>query len=141
MAERSAPTPGREIFLVDETGRAITHPDAQIMAEGADLSWFPPVQTLLSADPPEGISYGPMSDRWLAGVARVELTQCGVVSVRAAAEALAGDRLSRETVFIILWLAIVVFALLARRGALGLGAGVPARRPTPSLVGAAEATA
>ena len=41
----------------------------------------------------------------------------------------------------LLWLAIVVFALLARRGALGLGAGVPARRPTPTLVGAAEATA
>jgi heme A synthase len=40
-----------------------------------------------------------------------------------------------------LWLAIVVLALLARRGALGEGAGVPARRPAPTLVGAAEATA
>jgi PAS domain S-box-containing protein len=108
VAERSAPSPGREIFLVDERGRAITHPDAGIMAEGSDLSSLPPVQTLLTTEPPQGISYGSMADRQLGGVARLESNRWGVVSVRSAAEALAGDRNSRETVFIILWLAIVL---------------------------------
>jgi PAS domain S-box-containing protein len=53
------------------------------------------------------MSYGSIADRQLAGTGRLESTPWGVISVRSAAEALAGDNASREAVLIILWLAIV----------------------------------
>jgi PAS domain S-box-containing protein len=107
VAERTPTPPGREIFLVDEQGRAITQPTNPIVSARPELSSLPPVRALLSDEQPQGMSYGSMADRQLAGTGRLEATLWGVISVRPAAEALAGDYASREAVLIILWLAIV----------------------------------
>lgn len=84
-------------------------------------------------------------ERFAGTLARLSLgsvvVQIVVAAVMVEMQLPAVWRSAHEAVGTFVWLVIVVFALLTRRGAMGEGAAVPARRPSPTLASAAEATA
>ena len=125
-----------QAYLVSDTGKAIAHPDARLVASFADLSATAPVAKALdSGDPDSSITYTGKAGEQLAGYARVPGLNWIVVVERPSSEALAGIRSARSMVFGVLLLSVLATA--------AAGWWVAARlvRPLAALASAATALA
>ncbi len=92
-----------EIYLVDQKGRVIAHPNELMAASFADLSKTPPVKAMLADANPTGSSaYLSQYGEQLAGYARVPHLNWGVVVERPASKALAGVYAGREIALMLL---------------------------------------
>ncbi len=100
-------------YLVDEGGSTISHPQAALVQNFADLSAQPPVRAMLENSTVDGsLIYGPAHESVLAGFARVPVLGWGVVVERPAAAALAGVHSGRDIAFgiLLLFLSVVVIS-------------------------------
>jgi signal transduction histidine kinase len=113
-----------EAYLVDDRGRVIAHPDAELTASFADYSQVPPVAQLLATNnasdnaSSNGLRYWNQSEWRLAGYAQISELGWGVVVERPAANALAGVHSRRNTdvgILFLMAIAAVVFGVQVAR--------------------------
>ncbi len=98
-----------EVYLVDQYGKVISHPNELLAASYADLSQSPVVRAMLSDPNPTGsLAYFSGSGQQLGGYARVPGLDWGVVVERPASLALMGVYTGREMAFVLLMIALVV---------------------------------
>lgn len=113
-----------EAYLVDNQGRVIAHPDAELAASFADYSQVPPVAQLLAINhtssntSSNGLRYWNQAEWRLAGYAQIPELGWGVVVERPAANALAGVHSRRNTdvgILFLMAIAAVVFGVQVAR--------------------------
>ncbi len=97
-----------DIYLVDQQGKVIAHPNELMAASFANLSNSPAVRAMLN-DPNQAgsVAYTGRDGQHLAGYARVPGLNWGVVVERPAALALSGVYAGREIAFMLLMVSLV----------------------------------
>jgi signal transduction histidine kinase len=103
--------PDTRAYLVDDRGVVIAHPDADLVAQRADLTSAQPVHLLLTDSDHTGSLRYTASDEtdWLAGFAKVPQLGWGVVVEQPESSALASMRLGRDAAVGVL-LAVITLA-------------------------------
>ncbi len=118
------------IYLIDPTGRAIAHPDDELVSAAADFSERPAVAAFLASQGDSGALRSDEPDGVLAGYARVPELGWGLIVERPTAVVLAPTREKLELVF---WGLLLTIA-----GAAAVG-GLAARQLTRPLAALALA--
>ena len=101
-------------YLVDNQGRVIAHPKAELIDPFADYSEVPPVAALLTMTEgtSQGLRYWTQSGWYLAGCARIPRLGWGVVVELAAKDVLAPVNMRRDRDFSILVFVTVITLLI-----------------------------
>jgi methyl-accepting chemotaxis protein len=98
-------------FIVDKEGKAVAHPDQQLVKDLADLSTLAPVKAAIAGQAGVTVYEFKGSDR-LAGYSFVPLSRWGVVAQQPMAEAMAGATKVRTT-GMVFTLVSILLAILA----------------------------
>jgi signal transduction histidine kinase len=107
---QASAAPGAEIYLVDNRGHVIAHPDSKLVSSLADLSTRLPVAAMLSDRGTAGsLVYDASAGQRVAGYSKVPVLDWGVVVERPTEIVLAATEVKRQTALV----ALAVAALIA----------------------------
>ena len=101
------------VYLVDERGEAVVHPDPALMTTFANLSSAPPVSALLAKQGAGALTYRGPSGDILAGYTTSDRLGWGVVVEQPAADVLVSARQGRDNAFFMLLMIVAVAVAVA----------------------------